>query len=169
MNRLHGGGSTIILVRAAPRHLPTPHAVRLKSVCARRSRTRQMLNRGGPFGVPIQCLTTREKQTCPGWMVSRSEAIHLIDPFLTADEIGDASVRTPDRDSELRIADRNLTWCQLDANDHMTSFGGLLSDIYSGGAGEVEISHFFWWFWCCLMRLDFAQFPRVILVFILKG
>jgi hypothetical protein len=57
-------------------------------------------------------------------MVSRSEAIHLIDPFLTADEIGDASVRTPDRDSELRIADRNLTWCQLDANDHMTSFVG---------------------------------------------
>lgn len=85
----------------------------------------------------------RKKQTCPGWMVSRSEAIHLIDPFLTADEIGDASVRTPDRDSELRIADRNLTWCQLDANDHMASFGGLLSDIYSGGVWGVGISHFF--------------------------
>lgn len=63
--------------------------------------------------------------------------------ILSADKICDTSERTPDRNPEIRAANWDLTWCQLDAYDHMTSCDWLVSDIYRGIPPEGGYAFFF--------------------------
>lgn len=109
-----------------------------------------------PHDLALNCVSVHRYPGCQilshqlfsGGAPARSGWSHFVKPstcrrILSADKICDTSERTPDRNPEIRAANWDLTWCQLDAYDHMTSCDWLVSDIYRGIPPEGRYAFFF--------------------------